>query len=272
MTHATSYIRKISALVVALACVSAHAAWQSPGMPTTAIATAQNVPAPGITTSVSESSYFNITAADISKAVAEQIQLQAVETKADVSMAAGSPQVLYSADHPLKLTIHALQIDPQSKRWQAQAYILSGGKTETVKPVSGTYVALIDVPVLTRQLGRGDVIEQADLGTKSIPDRLMRKDIVTDAKQLLGQSPRAIISANRPIRSTEVNSPLLIKKGQAVSMTYTNKYMSLKTTGVALQDGALGEMIRVKNDKSEKAVSGRVAAAGRVEVNSEPAL
>ena len=42
--------------------------------------------------------------------------------------------------------------------------------------------------------------------------------------------------------------------------------------GIALQDGAKGEMIRVKNDKSEKAVSGRVVANGRVEVNTTPAL
>lgn len=239
-------------------------AWQTPA----AAPAMQVVPA----MDAGGNAYFNITAQDVAKEVANQLQLQAVETKAEASLSAGSPAILYSANHPLKLVIQALQVDTQARRWQAQANILAGGKTETVKPISGTYIALVEVPVLTRQLGRTDVIEATDITLRSFPDRLIRKDTVTDSKMLLGQSPRAVISINRPIRQAEVSSPILIKKGSPVQLTYSSQYMSIKTSGIALQDGALGEMIRVKNEKSEKAVSGRVAAAGRVEVNTTPAL
>lgn len=258
-------------LMVAGPFMSASAAWQTPGTPTEVIATAQATPPVGITATLAPA-YFNITADDVGKAVAEQLRLQAVTQKADVSLAAGSAGILHSANHPLKVVIHALQIDTQSRRWQAQANIVAGSKTETVKPVSGTYMPLIDVPVLTRQLSKTDVIEEKDIGSKAIADRFMRKDMITDAKLLIGQSPRSMISADRPIRAGEVSSPILIKKGTSVQLTFTNPYMRLKATGVALQDGAQGDMIRVKNDKSEKAVSGRVVANGRVEVNTSPAL
>ncbi|MFZ4541332.1 MAG: flagellar basal body P-ring formation chaperone FlgA [Rickettsiales bacterium] len=263
----------VAALALSL-CLQAQAAWETPGISTPQMAIAQASQPIGLTATISSpaSSYFNISADDVSKAVALQLQLQAVETKAEVSLAAGSPNVIYSADHPLKVVIHSLQVDTQSRRWQAQANILANGKTETVKPVSGIYVALVDVPVLTRQLSRTDIIEAQDITTKSVQDRFIRKDTVTDAKTLIGQSPRATISTNRPIRMTEISSPVLVKKGSPVQLTFTDKYMSIKTTGVALQDGALGEMIRIKNDKSEKAVSGRVASSGRVEVNTTPAL
>jgi flagella basal body P-ring formation protein FlgA len=246
-----------------------HAAWQTPGIST--VDMAQAAPAPGLTASVS-APYFPVTADDVGNAVAEQLKLQAVEKKAQVSLAAGTPTILHSADHPLKITIHALQIDPQSHRWQAQVYMLSNGKTEMVKPVSGTYLALVDVPVLNRQLGRGDIIEAKDLTTKAVPDKFLRKDSVTDASMLIGQSPRATISAERPIRQGEISSPVVVKKGDPVQLTYTSNYMTLKATGVALGDGATGDMVRVKNDKSEKAVTGRVVANGRVEVNTTPAL
>ena len=140
-----------------------------------------------------------------------------------------------------------------------------------MRPVSGTYMSTINVPVVTRQLSHSDVIEEKDLTTKAFPERLLRKDTITDAKQLIGQSPRNMITPDRPIRTTEVSSPVLIKKGTPVQLTFTNPYMSLKTTGTALQDGARGDMIRVKNDKSEKAVSGRVTGAGTVEVNTTEA-
>ena len=249
---------------------SAHAAWQTPGTPTDTISTNSALPAPGITATINNA-YFRITQEDVAKAVAEQLQLQAVEKKAEVALASGTPGILYSADHPLKIVIHSLQIDASAKRWQAQAYIIANGATETVKPISGTYMALIDVPVVSRQLGHNDVIEAKDLITKSFPERQLRKDTITDAKQLIGQSPRSMITPDRPIRQAEVSSPVLIKKGEPVQMTYSNPYMSLKVTGTALQDGARGDLIRIKNDKSEKAVTGRVSGNGIVEVNANEA-
>lgn len=250
-------------LIVATFAMPALAAWETPGTTSDQAGTT-----PALTTMASDRAYFKITKDDVAKAVAEQLQLQAVEPKAEVDVNAGTPHVLYSADHALRLTIHALQIDTQSKRWQAQAYILAGGKTESVKPVSGVYEGLREVPVLTRQLGRSDVIEANDLTTKWVPERLLRKETAMDVKSLIGQSPRANISVGRPIRLSEVSAPLVIKKGDPVQLSYTNQYMTLRTSGIALQDGARGELIRVKNDKSEKAVSGRVEAAGRVEVNN----
>jgi flagella basal body P-ring formation protein FlgA len=245
-----------------------YAAWETPNVPTNNLSTNSAIPqTTGITTTVS-TAYFRITQEDVGKAVAEQLQLQAVEQKAEVSLAIGTPGIIYSADHPLKVVIHSLQVDTQAKRWQAQAYILAGGTTETVRPVSGTYMAVIDVPVVTRQLGHSDVIEAKDLSTKSFPERQLRKDTITDPKQLIGQSPHSTITPDRPIRLTEISSPVLIKKGSPVQLTFTNPYMSLKTTGTSLQDGAIGDMIRVKNDKSEKAVSGRVTGSGTVEVNT----
>ncbi len=249
----------------------AHAAWQTPSVTTQAMAAAEASPAVGITTTVSEP-YFKITAEDVAQAVAQQLQLQAIEEKADVTLTVGSPKIIFSADHPLKLTIHALQVDTKSQRWQGQVYVLANGKTETVKPISGTYMGMMDVPVLTRQLGRNDIIEASDLSVKAVLKSQLRKETVTDSSKLIGQSPRAVISANRPIRMGEVNSPIVIKKGDAVQMTYTNPYMSLRATGVALQDGSKGDMIRVKNDKSEKAISGRIQGAGHIEVNQSSAL
>ncbi len=253
-----------SLLILALIPVaSAHAtSWQ----------TAANVDVAPVTVQLPDKAYFTITAEDIAKEVARQLKLQAIEPAADVTVSAGSPKIIHSADHPLELTILALQIDPDSKRWQGQANIRAGGKTETVKPVSGIYTPLTEVPVLKQQVGRTDVIEENDIATKLIPTRQVRKDTITDAKQLIGQSPRATITADRAIRQMEVSSPIVIKRGSPVELTYTTAYMSIKASGVALQDGAKGEMIRVKNDKSEKAVSGRVAEAGRVEVNQTPAM
>lgn len=250
-------------MLSAMLAMPAFAGWETPGAATVNMQTAQVVNSQaGV-----KQDYFQITAEDVGREVANQLKLQGIEQHADVSLGVGQPNVIHSADHKLELTVLALQIDPQSKRWQAQANVRANGKTEVVKPISGTYIPMIEVPVLKHQVSRNDLIEPTDIVTKVVPQRLVRKDTVTDAKQLVGQSPRMGVSPDRPIRMGEINAPQVVKKGQPVAITYTSKYMSLKTSGTALQDGAKGDLIRVKNDKSEKAVSGRVAGDGRVEVN-----
>lgn len=244
---------------------SAHAAWEEPGAPTTTLAAQNALPQPGITATV-KPSYYQITSADVAAAVAEQLQAQGVETKADATLAPGTPGVLFTSDRPLKLSMHGLQIDPKSKRWQAQAYFLQNGKTESVRPVAGSYTALVDVPVVTRQLTKMDVIEEKDITLKATPEKLLRKDTVLDPKQLVGLSPRNGISANRPIHANEISAPILIKRGDIVEMGYNTPYISIKTTGIALEDGVKGGPIRIKNQKSQLAISAKVEAAGRVSV------
>lgn len=246
----------------------AAAAWQTPGAGTMQLAEDASQPAPSVTATVREP-YYKITALDVGNEVAKQLAQQAVvPNKAEANVNGGSTAILYHADHPLQLVIHALQVDETTKRWQADAYVMAGSRTVTVKPVSGTFSALVDVPVVNRQFGQHDVIAASDLSTRAFPERQLRKDTITDPQQLIGKSPRSSISADRPIRGTELAEPIVIKRGEMVEMSYKTPYMQIKTSGVALEDGSKGSMIRVKNEKSEKAVSARVEDSGRVSVNS----
>lgn len=256
-----------SASIALGAAFPASAAWENVTTPTLQMAES----APGVTASV-RAPFYQITSNDVTAAVVEQLQTQGVEVKAEAMMAPGTPSVLYTSDHAIKVAVHALQVDPKSKRWQGQAYFLSGDKTESVRPIAGTYATLVDVPVVTRQLSRNDVIEEKDITIKAMPERLLRKDTILDAKQLVGQSPKNGISPQRPIHAMEVSAPIVVKKGDLVEMAYDTPYIHIKTTGVALEDGAQGAPIRVKNQKSQLAVSAKVSGAGKVAVGTEAAL
>lgn len=258
-------------LLIALPANIAMAAdWQSPAQ----IAALNDSLTPQatsitVTSTPIQQDYFQITYEDVASEVAKQLADQGVEKKARATTMPANSPVLYSANHPLKLTLQALQIDPATRQWQAQAYIIAAGKTEAVKPISGHYEGVVTVPVLTHQLRAGDLIEASDLTSRDLPRRSVRKDTITDPAMLIGNSPRGTISGARPIRSTEISAPVVIKKGDLVDMSYTTPYMSIKATGVAMEDGEQGGSVRVKNEKTEKTITGRVIAAGKVEVNTE---
>lgn len=263
------FIALLIAMAV-LAALPAHAAnWQTPAEAAQFAAMESGTMAPvAAPISTATPRFFQISKQDVGDAVAKQMQQQGFRQQVTATVDPSAETVLHSADHPLKLAIHALQVDTESRRWQAQAYVLNGNTTEVVKPITGRYDATLSVPVLTRQLRAGDVIESADIEMRTVPERQLRKDTVTDSAKLIGQSPTRMISAGRAIRAVEVTMPKVITKGQLVEMHYTTPYMNIRTSGEALEDGAPGQMIRIKNTKSEKAISARVVAAGKVEVNT----
>jgi flagella basal body P-ring formation protein FlgA len=272
-TGATKKIASFAAyLLIALPANMAMAAdWQAPAQ---VAALNQNLSVPQatsitITQNVPQSNYFKVTYQDVAKEVETQLVAQGVETKARATTNPSNDPVVYGADHPLKLVLHALQVDPKTHQWQAQAYVIAGGQTETVKPVAGRYEGLVAVPVLKHQVGSHDVIEASDLDTMDVASRNIRKDTITDGVQLIGKSPRSTISAQRAVRLTEISAPVVIKKGDIVDMSYSTQYVHIKTTGIALEDGELGMPVRIKNEKSEKAVTARATGTGTAEVNMD---
>ena len=261
----------ILSLALLLAAPANAANWEYPQAPAQASAPMQTgTLAPTVT---APPAFFTISKTDVEKAVAEQVQVQAPEGKSiRAVMDPGINPTLYTAGHPLKIRLQALQIDSSARRWQAQAYIIGNSATETIRPVSGRYETMVAVPVVTRQFSAGDVIEKSDITLQQIPERQLRKDTITDANIILGKSPKRMISANRPIRATEIAEPVVVKKGQMVEMTYTTPGVHIRDQGEALEDGSVGSIIRVKNTKTGRAITARVEGQGHVETNTQKAM
>jgi len=220
-----------------------------------------------ITSPVVKESYFSITMQDVERKVAEAMVEESLAEQVEANVMPSGTPVLYKADHPIELVINSLQVNPDAKRWQAQAYVIANGKTETVKPISGRYDELVSVPMLTRQIGSKDVIEMTDLELRTVPSRKLRKDTITDVDQLIGKSARRMISADRMVRSPEVVDAITVEKDRQVEMVYSTPNMSIRTMGKALENGATGELIRVMNNDTQRTVSARIIDGSRVEVN-----
>ena len=140
--RASVSIFTLTALASLTLVSTAQAAWETPSAPTAQMAQQSAQPAPGITATMRDP-FYKITATDVGAAVAKQLQDQNVENKVEALLAPGTPSVMYSSDHAVSVSVHALQVDPSAKRWQGQAYFLSNGKTESVRPIAGTYAGTV---------------------------------------------------------------------------------------------------------------------------------
>ena len=83
----------------------------------------------------------------------------------------------------------------------------------------------------------------------------------------------ADLQSARPIGVGEIVShrhlePIpVVHRGDDITMAVTTNSMSLEAIGIALQDGGVGERIRVRNLDSGKVVYGRVVDASTVRIN-----
>ncbi len=85
-------------------------------------------------------------------------------------------------------------------------------------------------------------------------------------EEALGREVRRPIRLGAIIQRNATEAEKVVKKGQIVTLRSGNSRFQVVTSGKALSDGALGDVIRVMNSQSQRVVEGRVAAIGVVEI------
>lgn len=131
--------------------------------------------------------------------------------------------------------------------------------------VRGTLSLQARVPVTRAKLMAGSLIQPSQLQwqqRKLIPSD---GDLLMSMESIAGQRARRGIRAGSPIKAQQLMPPLMVARGQQVVMVARGDSFAATTSGVALEGGSEGEVIRVKNSRSGKIVSARIVATGKVE-------
>ncbi|MBQ1784918.1 MAG: flagellar basal body P-ring formation protein FlgA [Gammaproteobacteria bacterium] len=144
------------------------------------------------------------------------------------------------------------------------------GRNTTVKVSCGTnwnaYIPLQvrerqPVVVATRALTAGTVLT-ADMLTIAMAEPLATPgSSATRIEPLLGARVKRAVQPGRPLRS---NNLCAVCTGDEVEVLAMVGEMTVKTTAIAEADAAIGEQIRIRNNRSGKTFHGRVQQVGLV--------
>lgn len=135
-----------------------------------------------------------------------------------------------------------------------------------VRTISGRAVPVVDVPVLARPLARGEVLAEADLTWSRLPADRVRADMLTDLSAMVGQAARRSLRDGTPLRAMDLEAPILIARGETVSLVYRSGPLILTARARALQDAAQGEAARFVNLQSNRTIEAIADAPGRARV------
>lgn len=120
------------------------------------------------------------------------------------------------------------------------------------------------VAVAAAPVGPGKALAESDVTLErrdvtNLPDPI---GIVDDA---VGQTSRRSLRAGDVLRASQLAAPIVVKRGDPVTMTARQDGIEVSMGGEALDAGARGAVVRVKNSASGQIVRMRVLDAGTVQ-------
>ncbi len=124
-----------------------------------------------------------------------------------------------------------------------------------------------NILVATRQLQKNTVLTASDI-------KLARHDLANlsygffeDKKSGIGMKLKRRTLAGAVLTPAMLKKPQAITRGQTITMLAQSGRMVVRMTGKALDNGAVGDRIKVLNVKSRKKLEGVITSPGEVEID-----
>ncbi len=196
-----------------------------------------------------------VRAGDLIASIEAALAEKGMDLDSEVSLAAPDAEIPVSAGAP---AFEGVSYNPLSGRF-------------VIRTAGGSIVGFardpIDIPVLVDDVARGDIIAAENIVWMTVADA--GEAVITGEESLIGHAARRPLQAGKPLRKSDVAAPTLVKRGALIAMTYDAPGLSLTHAVVAEANGVKGEVIEVKNPKSERIIEAVVTGPGTVAAVSQ---
>lgn len=201
----------------------------------------------------------------IRKAVSDHLESAFADSGADrveINVGRLDPR-LKLADCPLALDLKAN--NPGRDGGQLTVQVRCPGERPWAIYVPAQVDLYRPVAVATRHLQRGDEVSAGDIEMVSTNTGALRQGYLGHAEAVIGQQLRRPLAEGEHFRSSILEHPLAVHRGDKVSLEARSGGIAVSTRGTAMGNGRVGEQIRVKNDRSERVIQGEIIAPGHVQ-------
>lgn len=122
------------------------------------------------------------------------------------------------------------------------------------------------VAVTLRSLTRGAVIQPGDVALQRATPVAGQEEGFASVDEIMGKETTRAIPAGKIVERGFVRSPVMVRRGQVVTVHAKRAGIRVRTTARARDDGCLGELINVESLLDRAAFSARVCGIQEVEV------
>jgi len=201
--------------------------------------------------------------------VIARLQQEGVAGTYDVKFNTVIRDIVLPGNEPASLEIASLKYDSRNEQFHAVIMAPSQQNPLSRIEVSGQIERTVSIPVLGQTMRRGDIIRASDISWIEVPERSLQHDTILRDDDLVGLTPRRMLTPGKALRDLEVQQPQMVARGDTVSLIYENGPIVLTTSGRAMQNGAKGDLIRVINTASNRSIEGFISGDREVRVMAQ---
>jgi|YelNatPaOPRAMG01_1025707.scaffolds.fasta_scaffold13479_7 flagella basal body P-ring formation protein FlgA len=136
--------------------------------------------------------------------------------------------------------------------------ILRQGEKEERLVASAKVKIWAQVPFTTRRIEKHRLITAEDFVLREVELSTFPRGVITDPKLLLNKRVKNSLPPGIPLRLDHLEEPPVLKKGDLANALLETPSLRISVKVVLLEDGRIGEIVRVKNPISNKELKGRV--------------
>jgi flagella basal body P-ring formation protein FlgA len=141
---------------------------------------------------------------------------------------------------------------------------VDGKKSSSVK-VAARVELYRNVVHSRHPLKRYAVVESSDIELKRINVADGAEGLATQPEQIIGKRLLRDVGFLEPMKLGDFDEPLMLKRGNAVTIIYLEPGLKVTASGKALMDGSRGNVVRVTNLKSKRTIDCKVIDAETVQ-------
>ncbi|HLC26240.1 MAG TPA: flagellar basal body P-ring formation chaperone FlgA [bacterium] len=117
-----------------------------------------------------------------------------------------------------------------------------------------------------KPIARGQILGAGDVYLRRMSVRELLPNTASEISKVVEKKARRFLQAHQVINETFLENQTAVRKGEVVKLVVESPSLHIETPGKTVQDGGVGEVIRVLNLGSHKEVYGRVLDSKTVQV------
>jgi flagella basal body P-ring formation protein FlgA len=162
----------------------------------------------------------------------------------------------------------AARYEPRTRRFDVTFEIAhEQGAPPSRLRFTGTAIEMVEAAVVTRSIGRGEILNGSDIAIERRPKAEVGLDSAP-RERAVGMQTRKSYRAGQYLRMADLAKPDLVQRDQTVSLIYETPGIYLTMRGKALEAGSEGNTVSVMNLQSKRTVQGIVTGSGQVTMSA----
>ena len=122
--------------------------------------------------------------------------------------------------------------------------------------------------IATEDLRVGQAIQASQIHVEMREQASMAADYAETLEQAIGKCPRVTVRAGSALRIGQLDSPVVVARGETIRVTVQNGQAHLELEAAAESAGTAGALIRVRNPATNRRFLARVEGKGKASVDS----